>query len=112
MSDYPECRKFGAISGEFGMIAGFMEWAEDNGYHFTRTQTFTETGTKLHNGETYEYKEHAHVPASVQDALYKFFEIDYEKLDAERQEILAATAAHNEKHRETYTVHPAPEEPS
>lgn len=89
MTDMPEVDKFAAIHEEFGIVVQFMEWAQDNGYHFTRSETFTETGTKLHNGEEYEYEVTAEVPARVEDALYDFFEVDYKKLDRERRMILA-----------------------
>ena len=110
MSEHPEVNKFSAIHEDFGTIIEFMEWAAEQGYHFTKTVMFTETGIRMFNGMEYEYEVPREVPVRADDAVYDFFEIDQVKLARERQAILTEFQTHNEQHRDTYTVHPAPEE--
>lgn len=81
----PELDKMAAARENSQTIGEFLEWAECNGYHFTKTRMYTETGTALHNGETYEYEVPVEVPAGIEEALADYFEIDLDKARAERE---------------------------
>lgn len=110
MSDTPEIDKNAAANDDWRTILAFMEWARENGYNFTKTVTYTDQYTSVFNDKTHEYQVPVEVPVHLDGALYEFFGIDPVKLELERRAVLADAVAANEQHRDTYTVHPAPED--
>jgi hypothetical protein len=77
----PELDRLAAIdaTGDNRIIGEFLEWAEYSGYHFTRTHE--------ENGATFEF------PVSIEDALAHYYNIDMDKVRAEREQVYAELRA-------------------
>lgn len=109
MSDTPELDKITKAREEGGSahIGAFLEWAESKGYRIAKEVSVEITDFWGNVSDETDY-----VPVNFMELLTEYFDIDMEAADKERRGLMDALIARNEQHRETYTVHPAPEEPS
>lgn len=106
MIDTPELDKLSAISeqGDNQTIGAFLEWAESNDYQLCKEVTTKDTD--FWGNET---SDAAFVPTDMEHVLAEYFGIDLAKAEQEQRALLKTYATSNEKHEDTYTVHPAPE---
>lgn len=63
---YPEAEKWAGVHNDAVVITAFEQWQED----------------KYGNLERWQWPK-------LEDRIYEYFEIDYKKLEAERQQMLA-----------------------
>lgn len=91
----PECDKLSKINdeGDNQTIGAFLEWAGENGYHFTKTVTLMDERTYLYREGTYEVPVDVEQPVNIQDVLAHFFGIDMDKVRAEREAVYAEMRA-------------------
>jgi hypothetical protein len=88
VTDTSELGKMMAVQEDSQTIGEFLEWAEQNGYHFTKTVKVKAEGYSLIRDETYEYDREIELPVKIEEALAHFFGIDLKKVDAERRAVL------------------------
>lgn len=81
----PEHDKLRAIKDESQLIGAFLEWLGENGYSLCRYEAFTR-----HSGEPGDYTPSGYYPTplGIEDLLARFFDIDLDKLEEEKQAIL------------------------
>jgi hypothetical protein len=83
MSDYPEHDKLAAVQDESQVIGEFIEMA---GYTLCEMRTFTDVDSR---GRRYETQPRlAPVAKSIQQLLADYFEIDLNKIEAEKRAML------------------------
>jgi hypothetical protein len=107
MIETPELDKIRKAREDGGSshIGAFLEWAESNGYRLTK-----EVAVEVTDFWDNTTEETGYVPVSAEEALAAYFEIDMAKADKERRALMDVYIAANEKHRDTYKIHLAPEE--
>jgi hypothetical protein len=97
--DTPELDKLKKIndSGDNNTIGAFLEWAGENGYRLTRTVTYTDQRTSLFNDDTYEVPVEVQEPVGTEAVLIHYFEIDMDKVSAEKDALYEELIAQNQK---------------
>lgn len=90
MSDYPESERLHKVSGDVSTLHEFLEWTRSEGLILCRLQ---DTGRIRFDAPVEEY-----FPSyeSMQDLIYRFFEIDDDKLERERRAMLEELRTSNE----------------
>ena len=102
MSEYPECDKLSALidSGERDQVQGFLDWLLDD-YREPNTEQHRRDGKEAgvclawwrekSNPHTELYGEVLEPTHATREALlYKFFDLDREKIETERRAMLDA----------------------
>lgn len=89
MSETSELDKMLAVQADSQIIGEFLEWAQYNGYHFTKTQTVKAEGHHLFTNKSYEYDRDIEVPVGIEEALAHYYEIDLDKARAEQDAVYA-----------------------
>lgn len=87
-SEYPEHDKLKAISEYSQQIGAFLEWMKSDGIRLSRPHVHTRDCDN--NWCDYDMAQLVHDNESIQDRLARYFEIDQNKLDHEKREMLAA----------------------
>ena len=82
MSDYPENDKLSAVADQTPAIGEFIEWLEGKGIFLARYV------------EGSNFPRHVH---GFRDLLAEWADIDQNRLEAEKRQMLAALAAMNKK---------------
>ena len=85
---HPECEKLNERTKEWNAIYPFMEWLQEKKIWLAHTITKRE-----YYGEDYEdepMETMVPIPQSVENLLYEYFDIDVNKLESERRQILEA----------------------
>ncbi len=80
---YPEHEKLAIVRELSQEIGEFLEWTEEQGWHFA----------EWHKGDE---QLHRIIPERT-DVLAKYFKIDLDKLEAEKVQMLEAQRKHNEE---------------
>lgn len=75
MSEYPESERLSKFSDERGAVLEFLEWAEGEGVHLMR---WAEKGSLAYFAEARD------------TLIYRWLEIDPDKLEQERRDMLAS----------------------
>lgn len=90
MSEYPECEKLHAVSDDSQKIGEFLEWLKRKYYicEFWDREKLDDSGDQSNEGFYPNYK-------SIQDLLAEYFEIDMNKVEEERREILKSLQERN-----------------
>lgn len=93
--DYPETPELDKLrrineSGDNETIGQFLEWAGENGYHLTKTVTYTEQREMLLSDYIYEVEVEVEQPVGIEEVLYAFFGLDRDKINAEREAVFNA----------------------
>jgi hypothetical protein len=87
-TEYPEHDRLAAIQHESQAIGEFLEMG---GYTLCELRTFTEPLDDEPNGRTYETRpQFAPVTKSIQQILADWFQIDLNKIEAEKRAMLDA----------------------
>jgi hypothetical protein len=96
MIDTPELNKLSKIDdeGDNQIIGEFLEWAGENGYHFTKTVTYTDTRESLiHAGRFYDVPVEVEQPVEIKEVIAHYFGIDLDKVRAEKEAVYASLRA-------------------
>jgi len=96
---YPECDKLNERTQEWDAIYPFMEWLLEKKIWLAQTITKRE-----YYGEDYEDEPMAAmVPIlqSLDNILYEYFDVDPNKLERERRELLSSLRKKDNQHLET-----------
>ena len=91
MVETPECNKMLKVRENSQAIGEFIEWLRtEKHYEITETITYTETREHLMSDKTYEVTLERTVPIkqSIERLLAEYFDIDLDKVELERREIL------------------------
>lgn len=84
----PECDRLNKISSDVSMLFEFFEWAQSQGLSLC---TLEDSGKVSCGHPVFHYFP---VCNSIQDIIYRFFEIDGNKLERERRALLAELQAY------------------
>ena len=84
MSNYPESDKLLAVSGESQNIGYFLDWLRSQGYYLCKFQE------EEYNPEIDEMYPAGFYPTyeRIEELLAKYFQIDMDKVDDERRQML------------------------
>jgi hypothetical protein len=91
MVETPECNKMLEVNEYSQAIGEFIEWLRtEKHYDITETKRFTEVREQLFSDKTYETEIVETVPIrqSIERLLAEYFNIDLDKVEMERREIL------------------------
>ena len=75
-----ECEKLSRRTREWNAIYPFVEWLQEQGIVLSRY---------FKDKEANQYEHLQPISESLQDLLYRYFNVDYIQLEKERREILA-----------------------
>jgi len=88
-----ECEKLAEKTPEWNNIYPFMEWLREQGFILCRHDTEQDAkarGEKPYkDGSYFVYPDPIAIGKSIETLLYEYFEVDPQKLEQERREILA-----------------------
>lgn len=82
MSEYSECDRLSDVSDDISTLSEFLEWAQSDGLVLCRLE---DTG-KICMDET--VSEYFPTRESIQNIIYRFFDISPKALETERRQIL------------------------
>ena len=84
MADYPECEKLSKVSRESQKLGDFLEWLKGQGYYLCKFYDRETLDASRDQSEEGFYPDYI----SIIDILAKYFDIDMNKVEEERAEIL------------------------
>lgn len=81
-----ECEKLSARTEEWNHIYPFMEWLQEQGLFLCRHETEEEAKGK---GSDWPYPYPIAVGKNIEQLLYEYFDVNPNKLEQERRQLLA-----------------------